>query len=173
LVFTIVLAGVASAQMLGSDAVAQVGGANALSTPAARHLVRVGPGSYLLALQRDGLASLPGLNFFRSDDDGRSWRFYSAINPSAAERQTADMVAAGADIATVQSFDAPSILPDPALDPSRKVWFQWWRSSGGEWQPDAPVAVFTPEPGGAYHRGEVAIDAAGRIWVQAFRRGRV
>ena len=37
--------------------------------------------------------------------------------------------------------------------------------------PQAPVAVFTPAQGVAYHRGELAVDSRGRIWVQAFKRG--
>jgi len=46
-------------------------------------------GTYLPALQRDGALPYTGLNFYRSDDDGRSWRFYAPMNspwapPSAA-----------------------------------------------------------------------------------------
>ena len=42
------------AQAISRSTIATVGGANALSTPAARHLVRMDSGTYLLALQRDG-----------------------------------------------------------------------------------------------------------------------
>jgi len=168
---TWLLAQAAVAQTLSVGSIASVGGANALSTPAARHMVRMPSGAYLLALQRDGTATQPGLSFYRSDDDGGSWRFYRAINSIARERQTADLLAVGGDVAMVQSYDAPSLLPDATLDPSRKVWFQWWRGGAGEWQAEAPVAVFEPALGEAYHRGEVAVDSAGRIWVQAFSRG--
>lgn len=160
-----------SAELLLESTIAAVGGANALSTPAARHLVRMDSGTYLLALQRDAEDSGSGLTLDRSDDDAQTWSFYASINPRAADRHTADAIKVGDDLAMVESFDAPSIVPDPDLDPARKVYFQWWRSDGaGEWRPQPPVTVFDPAPGTAYHRGEVAVDAAGRVWVQAFRR---
>src|SRR5436305_2094490 len=49
-----------------------IGGGNALTLPAQRHLVRIG-GTLLLALQQDG-ADGHLLGMFRSDDDGQSWR---------------------------------------------------------------------------------------------------
>jgi Big-like domain-containing protein len=165
----------ASAQLLSQSKIAPVGGGNALSTPAARHIVRMDSGTYLLALQRDeaGTAPQTGLGLYRSDDDGQSWSFYASINPSPADRHTADLVKLGSDLAMVESFDAPSILPDIGLDPGRKVYFQRWRSNGAsDFIPDARVAVFTPSTRGiAYHRGELAVDSLGRIWVQAFKRG--
>jgi hypothetical protein len=162
----------ASAQVLSQTKVTSVGGANALSTPAARHLVRMDSGTYLLALQRDRALPDTGLQLYRSDDDGFSWTRYAAMNPSAAERQTADMLKVGGDVAVVTSFDAPSIVPDPALDPGRKVYFQWWRTDGvRDWSGQPRVTVFNPNSGAAYHRGELAIDSQGRIWVQAFKRG--
>jgi hypothetical protein len=166
------IASSARAQAISRATIASVGGANALSTPAARHLVRMDSGTYLLALQRDGAVPYTGLSFYRSDDDGRSWRFYAPLNPSALERHTADILRLGGDLAVVTSFDAPSMLPDARLDPPRKVNFQWWRTDGArDWLPEAPVAVFTPAQGVAYHRGELAVDSRGRIWVQAFKRG--
>ena len=161
----------ANGEVLSSTTIASVGAANALSTPAARHLVRMDSGTYLIAVQRDG-ASSGGLDLFRSDDDAQTWSFYASINPRPSERQTADALKVGDDLAVVASFDASSILPDPLLDPGRKVYFQWWRSDrAGNWLPEQPVTVFDPEPGAAYHRGELAIDALGRIWIQAFKRG--
>jgi hypothetical protein len=160
------------AQVLSQTTVTSVGAANALSTPSARHLVRMDSGTYLLALQRDGAPPDTGLNLYRSDDDGRSWAFSASLNSSAAERHTADLVKVGDDVAIVTSFDAPSILPDVRLDPARKVYFQWWRGDhAGNWAPEGHVTVFNPTAGTAYHRGEVAVDANGRIWVQAFKRG--
>jgi hypothetical protein len=166
------LAAPASAEIVSHSTIASVGAPNALSTPAARHLVRMDSGTYLLALQRDGVGSGAGLSLYRSDDDARSWSLYASIAPDPAQRLTADVLKVGDDLAMVLSFDAPSILPDPALDRARKVYFQWWRGDGaGDWAPTEPVTVFDPEPGTAYHRGEVAIDSSGRIWVQAFKRG--
>src|SRR5438105_4361336 len=165
----------ASAQMVSQSKIAAVGGANALSTPAARHIVRMDSGTYLLAVQRDDAGTAPqtGLGLYRSDNDGQSWAFYASINSSPADRHTADLVKMGSDLAMVESFDAPSIRPDTSLDPGRKVYFQRWRSNGAsDFIPDARVAVFTPSAAGiAYHRGELAVDPAGRIWVQAFKRG--
>jgi Big-like domain-containing protein len=162
----------ARAQLLGRTTVAAVGGANALSPPAARHLVRTASGSYLLALQRGGTALQPGLVLYQSDDEGRAWSFLDTLAADPAARQTADLVVVGNDVALVRSFDAPSIVPDAVLDPGRQVYFQWWRFDGeGGWSADPPVLVFDPPAGSAYHRAEVAIDSLGRIWVQAFRRG--
>ena len=165
----------APAQLLTQSKIAPVGGGNALSTPAARHIVRMDSGTYLLALQRDeiGTATQTGLGLYRSDDDGQSWSFYASINPSPTDRHTADLVKLGSDVAMVESFDARSILPDTRLDPGRKVYFQRWRSNGAsDFIPDARVAVFAPSIAGvAYHRGELAVDSLGRIWVQAFKRG--
>jgi hypothetical protein len=164
----------ASAQVISQTTVTSVGGANALSTPAARHLVRMDSGTYLLALQRDGALPETGLNLYRSDDDGRSWSFYAAINASAAERHTADIVKVDDDLAMVTSFDAPSILPDLRFDPARKVHFQRWRTDRArDWSPEPRVTVFSPAAGVAYHRGELAVDSRGRIWVQAFKRGTI
>jgi Bacterial Ig domain len=161
----------ASAQVLSQTPVTSVGGANALSTPAARHLVRMDSGPYLLALQRDTALPDTGLQLYRSDDDGFSWTHYGALNATVAERQTADMLKVGADVAIVTSFDAPSIVPDATLDPGRKVYFQWWRSDGlHDWSAQPRVTVFSPSSGVAYHRGELAVDSRGRIWVQAFKR---
>src|SRR5436190_63294 len=87
------------AQMIAESTVIEVGGANALSTPAARHLARMDSGTYLLALQRDGALPDPGLNLYRSDDEGGSWSFHAAINPSASDRHTADLVKIGNDLA--------------------------------------------------------------------------
>ena len=168
----VLAASAARAQVISQSTIAPVGGANALSTPAARHLARMDSGTYLLALQRDGALPDPGLSLYRSDDDGRSWRFYAPLNPNALERHTADILRLGGDLAVVTSFDAPSIQPDARLDPPRKVYFQWWRTDGArDWVPQAPVAVFTPAQGIAYHRGELAVDSRGRIWVHAFKRG--
>src|SRR5207302_1497396 len=93
-VFAALAAQAAPAQLLTQSKIAPVGGGNALSTPAARHIVRM-------------------------------------------------------------------------------VYFQRWRSNGAsDFIPDARVAVFTPSIAGvAYHRGELAGDSLGRIWVQAFKRG--
>ena len=111
----------ALAQLLSRTTIAPVGGANALSTPAARHIVRMNSGTYLLALQRDsmGAPSQGGLSLYRSDDDAQSWTFYASIDASASDRHTADLLPVGADLAMVDSFDAPSIVPDAALDPAR------------------------------------------------------
>src|SRR5437870_5809931 len=55
--------------------VAPIAAANALTLPAQRHLIRI-DATYLLALQQDG-AQQRGLDLFRSDDDGATWRRYA------------------------------------------------------------------------------------------------
>ena len=47
-------------------------------------------GTWLLALQRDAAVPNPGLSFYRSDDDGETWSFFQAIDPSPLERHTAE-----------------------------------------------------------------------------------
>src|SRR6185503_17188723 len=86
------------------------------------------------------------------------------------------------DLLMVISWDAPDITPDSAKDPRRKVVFQRWTWTGSSWNRQAPVTVMDPCPAGAscpvdsggrgfaYHRGEIAVDSQGRIWVQAFLR---
>lgn len=167
----------AAAQMVSRTTAVSIGGANALSTPAGRHVVRFDPGgsippTYLMAIQRDGTLPNPGLSFYRSDDDGVTWYFYNAINPSSSERDTTDLLKVGNDIALVYSYDGPSLVPNATLDPQHKVYFQWWRYAGlGTWNAQPAVLVFDPGvSGSAYHRGELAIDSLGRIWVQAWRR---
>src|SRR4051812_2971381 len=91
----------ALAQVISQATVSDVGGANALSTPAARHLARMESGTYLLALQRDAAQPDTGLNLYRSDNDGASWSFYAPINPSPSDRHTADSIKVGDDLAMV------------------------------------------------------------------------
>jgi hypothetical protein len=158
---------------------------NALSTPAQRHVVRLEPGggypaTYLAAIQREAVDNVhPGLSFYRSNDDGATWSFYDTIRasnyatlgPAASQRDTVDLMKVGNDIALVYSYDGPSVVPDATLDPHHKVYFQWWRYNGaGGWTGQAPVLIFSPAVGEAYHRGEIAIDSVGRIWVQAWLR---
>src|SRR4051812_6423005 len=86
-----------SAQVLSRVQIASIGGANALSPPAARHMVTIG-GTLLLAMQHDsGDTAHPGLWLWRSDDNGQSW---SAVGPIAAtsDRDTVDMVAVDNDV---------------------------------------------------------------------------
>ena len=174
---TIAFAPAVAAQMLSRTTAVSIGGANALSTPAARHVVRLDPGgsvppTYLMAIQRDGSPPNPGLSFYRSDDDGVTWTFYRTINASSSERDTTDLLKVGNDIALVYSYDGSSLVPNGTIDPQHKVFFQWWRYDGlGNWTGQPAVLVFDPGvSGSAYHRGELAIDSLGRIWVQAWRR---
>ena len=139
---------------------------NALSTPAQRHVVRVEPGggypaTYLAAIQREAADGVhPGLSFYRSIDDGATWSFYDAISPSnyatlglaASQRDTADLIKVGNDIALVYSYDGGSIVPNGTLDPLHQVYFQWWRYNGaGGWTRQAPVLVFSPAEIGRAH----------------------
>lgn len=172
-------AATASAQTVD---VAPVTGGNALSTVMQRHLVRVEPAggapTLLLALQRDERASPDGegLHWYRSDDEGRSWRHYARIiDDGIAGRElhlTADVLVVGEDLAVVYSYDTTQTLfSSDASDPQRKVYFQWWRHDGaGDWRPDPRLTVGAPASGHAYHRANLALDSLGRIWVQGWYR---
>ena len=51
---------------------------------------------------------------------------------SASDRHTVDLVKSGDDLALVQSFDAPSILPDSTLDPRRKGRLALWATKSSQ-----------------------------------------
>lgn len=154
-----------------ASAVAPIHSGNALTTPAARHLVRLEPPGgrpqvLLLALQQDGVQGR-GLGFQRSDDGGRSWSHYKPIQDDWTERDTADLVRLGEDVALVYSYEGPRLSPSPRHD----VHFQLWRFDGkADWSPLPAVQIFRPQRSTeAYSRAELAVDSRGRIWVQAFR----
>ncbi|HEY5676315.1 MAG TPA: hypothetical protein VIR81_06005, partial [Myxococcales bacterium] len=147
-----------------------IGGGNALTLPAARHLVRLetpgGRATWLLAVQQDG-AGGHRLSFYRSDDEARTWRWYAPIQDSCCERDTPDLVQVGNDVAVVFSYEGPDISGSTAHD----VFFQWWRWNGSaDWTPQPAVRVFdSASSATAYHRGELAVDSLGRLWVWAAR----
>ena len=150
--------------------VTAVDGPPALSTPAQRHLIRLPSGALLMAVQRDW-TSPPGLHWYRSDDDGLTWRYYKSIFSSTLHL-TADAIAVGNDIAIVISYDTTNTgFPSDADDPNRKVYFQWWRFDGaGDWTANALITVDSPASGFAYHRATLARDSTGALWVAAFLR---
>jgi hypothetical protein len=104
--------------------VAPIGGGNALTLPAQRHLSRIAPASgpvWLLGVQQDGHDG-HGLVFFRSDDDGRSFHFYAPIqNNNSLVRDTTDQIVVGSDVALVYSFEGPVLSGSTSFN----VDFQW------------------------------------------------
>ncbi|HEY8209345.1 MAG TPA: exo-alpha-sialidase, partial [Myxococcaceae bacterium] len=156
---------------LAAVPVTEIGGANALTLPAQRHLVRVvhsnGTASLLLAIQQDG-AGGHGLGFFRSDDEGLSWGWMAAIQDDPTERDTPDIIQLGQDMALVYSYEGPALGGSTRHD----VYYQRWRyqSATQSFTPDPPLRVFdSTSSSTAYYRAEIAADSAGRLWVQAFR----
>lgn len=156
---------------LGAVPVAEISGGNALTLPAQRHLVRVvhadGTGSLLLAIQQGG-ASGHGLGFYRSDDEGLSWRWMAAIQDDSTERDTADVLQLGQDLAVVYSYEGPSLSGSTRHD----VYYQRWRYQPAtrSFAPDPPLRVFdSTSSSTAFYRAEIAADSAGRLWVLAFR----
>jgi hypothetical protein len=144
--------------------VAPIGGGNALTLPAQRHLLRFAPSTWLLAVQQD-TAGQQGLGLFRSDDDGRSFHYYKPIQGDASERDTADLVTVGNDVAMVYSYEGPTLGGSTRHD----VFFQWWRASGSDWVPQSPVRIFdSVSTATAYYRAEIASDSVGRLWIHAF-----
>lgn len=144
---------------------------NELTLPAQRHVVRVAPPAlpayWLVAIQRDGLDG-HGLAFFRGDDAGSGWRFEADLQPDWSERDTADLVEAGGDLAVVWSYESSRLSGSTRHD----VWFQWWRLDpvSGKLLPEPAVRVFdSTSSTSAYSRAVLALDSAGRLWVMAFR----
>src|SRR5262249_17399658 len=113
----------------------------------------------------DGAAG-HGLGFYRSDDDGRSFQYYQPIQDDPQERDTAELLVVGDDVALVYSFEGPELFGSTEHD----VYFQWWRRSSADWVPDPPVLVFnSTSEETAYYRGELERDSLGRFWIQSFR----
>ncbi|MBS2032541.1 MAG: hypothetical protein JST54_32005 [Deltaproteobacteria bacterium] len=158
-----------AAALLSATPIVPIGGGNALTLPAQRHLVRMdepGGAVWLLAVQKDW-ADGNGLVFYRSDDEGNSWDFMAPIQDDASERDEADLLQVGQDVALVYSYEGPDLTASTRHD----VYFQWWRWQSGSrtFAPQAPVKIFDSTSGtSAYSRAELAVDSNGRIWVQAF-----
>ena len=147
-----------------------VSGGNALTLPAARHMLRLDPGdgrpaTWLLAVQQGG-ANGHWLSLYRSTDEARSWSWYAPIL-GCCQRDTPDLTALGMDVAMVYSYEGPQVSGSTEHD----VHFQRWRWKGSaEWGADPPVAVFDSTSNAtAYLRAELARDSQGRLWVWAQR----
>src|SRR5207249_4487760 len=101
--------------VLLAGTVAPIGNGNALTLPAARHLVRMDTGggrppAWLLAIQQDG-AGGRGLWFLRSDDGGASWSSYAPIQGDRTERDTPDLVALAAGARVRLALGEHRLLP--------------------------------------------------------------
>ncbi|ATB40482.1 hypothetical protein CYFUS_005931 [Cystobacter fuscus] len=143
---------------------------NALTLPAQRHAVRLEtgggrPATWLLAIQQEGVEGR-GLSFYRSEDEGRTFRFYVPIQPDGSHADRADLVAVGRDVALVYSWESPSLRASSRHD----VYFQWWRyqPDSHDWKPEPAVRIFNADDSTAYTRALLARDSQGRLWVQAF-----
>src|SRR5438132_8438950 len=122
--------GVVALLAAGPTTVTSIKDGNALTLPAARHLLRLDPQNgrpaiWLLALQQDG-ASGRWLGWWRSDDEARNWTWYAPIQNTSVDRDTVDTVAVGMDIALVYSFDGPTLSGSTA----HGVWFPCVRCIG-------------------------------------------
>ncbi len=159
------------ATLLSAAPLGTVQWGNELTLPAQRHVVRVAPPGlpayWLVAIQRDGVDG-HGLAFFRGDDAGSGWRFEADLQPDWGERDTADLVEAGSDVAVVWSYESSRLSGSTRHD----VWFQWWRLDpvSGNLLPEPAVRVLdSTSSTSAYSRAVLALDSAGRVWVMAFR----
>src|SRR5438046_9946803 len=88
-------------------------GGNALTLPAARHMVRLDPqngrpATWLLAVQQDG-AGGHWLGFWRSDDEAQTWHWYATIQDTSADRDTDDHIAVGMAHPLVSSYAGPDL----------------------------------------------------------------
>src|SRR5512138_55282 len=164
------LAAALTAALSALPVVAPIGWGNGLTLPAQRHVVRLEPPGrppYLLVAVQEDHNGPGGLNFWRSDDGGATWRFEAPVQPDPSHRDTADLVRVGDDVAIVWSWEGPDLAGDARSD----VWFQWWRMDpvAGALVPQAPVRVFdSTSSATAYHRAELVLDSVGRLWVLAF-----
>ena len=148
---------------LSQIALMPIGGGNALTLPAQRHMVRIGT-TLLLSIQQDW-AGQEGLGMFRSDDDGATFQYLGPIQGDASHRDTTDMIVVGQDIALIYSYEGPDLVGSTAHD----VYFQWWRHRNNSWSPDPAVRVFDSTSNATgFYRGELAIDGQGRYWIQSF-----
>jgi hypothetical protein len=162
-----------------------IGGANAMSTPAARHAVRIDYlNTFLMAINHDhggADSSHQGLWLWKTSDyNVQAWSEVAPISGSTSDRDTVDMVVTGSDLLMVISWDSFDISPNASLDRNRKITFQRWsyQSAGNTWVPTQTTRIMDPCPAGyscpanyAYHRGEIAVDSHGVIWVQGWLRG--
>src|SRR6266446_4355733 len=153
-----------------AQSVLPVSSGNALTLPAARHVLRLDPGdgrpaTWLLAVQQGG-ANGHWLSLYRSTDEARSWSWYAPIR-GCCHRDTPDLIGLGMDVAMVYSYEGPQVSGSTEHD----VYFQRWRWKGSaEWGADTPVAVFDSTSNAtAYLRAELARDSQGRLWVWAQR----
>jgi hypothetical protein len=144
---------------------------NALTLPAQRHAVRIDTGAghaptWLLAIQQEGVEGR-GLSLYRSDDEGRTFRYAAAIQPDASHADRADLLVVGRDVALVYSWESPHLSASSRHD----VYFQWWRyrASSHDWAPEPAVRIFNADDSTAYTRALLARDSQGRLWVQSFR----
>jgi len=147
---------------------------SALSTPSQRHMVRLTPagrGPVQLLANDLGSVSPGGLNWFRSDDDGLTWRHYAPILSNGIH-MTADAIMTAMDVEIAISYDTTSSgFPTDSNDPKRKVYYQRWHYDGsGNWSPGALKTVASPPASKAYHRAVLQRDSQGRLWVQAWLR---
>jgi hypothetical protein len=153
--------GLVAALLVGAPQnVISAGGGNALTLPAARHVVRLDPqngkpATWLLAVQQDG-ADGHWLSMYRSTDEAQTWSWYAPIQDACCERDTPDLVQVGMDVALAFSYEGPDIGGSTAHD----VYFQWWRwNESADWVPQTPVKVFdSTSSATAYLRAELAVD---------------
>src|SRR5882724_12988395 len=109
--------GLVAALLVGAPQnVIGAGGGNALTLPAARHLVRLDPqngkpATWLLAVQQDS-ADGHWLSMYRSTDEAQTWSWYAPIQDACCERDTPDLVQIGMDVALAFSYEGPDIAGD-------------------------------------------------------------
>ena len=73
--------------------------------------------------------------WYRSDDEGRSWSYYAAIQNDYSHADRVDLIPVGMDVAIVFSWESWTTYGSSR----HNVWFQWWRWDGNaNWNPTAP-----------------------------------
>src|SRR5207237_9552464 len=99
--------------VLLAGTVAPIGNGNALTLPAARHLVRMDTGggrapAWLLAIQQDG-ADGHGLWFLRGDDGGASWPSHAPVQCGWSGGDRPDRSPVGKGLPRLHSSTGPTL----------------------------------------------------------------
>src|SRR4051812_21096645 len=97
---------------LSPIALMPIGGGNAMTLPAQRHLVRIGS-TLILALQQDS-AGAGGLGMFRSDGDGNSFTYLRAVQGDPSPPDTTGLIVVGPDIAVIFLYAGAHLLRSAA-----------------------------------------------------------
>jgi hypothetical protein len=154
------------AALLSTSVIAPTSNGASTTLPFQRHAIRVN-GVYAVAVQQQG-SNGRGLELYRSTD-AVHWTHDQSIQPNAAIRDTADIVADGTGNGFYLVYGVEPQSSKFGPDPNTKVVFSRY-----ELLPDGtfglelgPRTLLKPATGQAYFRPSIARDATGELYVAA------